>query len=205
MYKLFLLICIFYTNNLWGQDIRKSISSNDSYFNDLYVFLEIAINQLELDKKVELNIQPDTSHYDGIKTDNEFLTQFLIDSAYIIESQNFHNSVINDSLQEYQFLARNISNHDSRKCLTKEDINEILQIKQANVSFEWEKSKLGFNSESNNEWYSFSVPIFNKNKTVAIIKITYTCTPFVCGSGDIFLFKKDSVGWRHYSLRHWDN
>lgn len=186
-------------SNIFGQN---NIVPNNLKEKELYDFMKIVIKQLDLKKTYGLSIIADTS-YMYQTFDRTFLANYLIDSVAVKNHLRF------DSLQKRlhpdSIRLFNPYLYEMRKCLSENDILSFLQNKKTFSSFKWRNSELGFNLKNKKEWYTLTVPIFNANKTMAIISVSYSCNLFLCGNGEVVLFKKVNNKWTNVTLSHWDN
>jgi hypothetical protein len=78
--------------------------------------------------------------------------------------------------------------------IDKNDIHEMLLQKEKLKNFFWDNAKLGFNSSNRDHWYSFSIPLFSKDRKKMVIKIEDLCTG-LCGGGGIYVFNNENNKW----------
>ena len=192
---LLFLIIAFYGCGHRSTDSTKStpiLSEKDSINdNEIYDFMQIVITDQKLQKEKGLTLEPQLS-CDLSLDDKEFLKTLLIDTA--------KHEIISDTSDRRNrtFTAIDLLG----KCLTNDDIDFMLQQKNHHLSFKWDNSRLGFNSNNDKYWYVFSVPLFSKDKTKAIMMIRDLCQG-LCGGGWTVLFKKENSKWVSQTGNQW--
>ena len=88
------------------------------------------------------------------------------------------------------------------KCLTIVDIAFMLQQKKDRLNFKWDNSKLKFDIENDSHWYAFSIPLFSKDRSKAVLMIKDLC-PGLCGTGWTLLYKKENNKWKSQTGGTW--
>ena len=198
--KQFLILALtIYSSNIFAQN---DIIYNKLEEKELYEFMQMAITQRNLKKSYGISNGIDTNSMNHT-LDTAFLSKYLIDSVAIKNRLRFDS--IQAQLPLDSFPHINPYFDDGIKCLTQEDIQAFLKSKKINSAFKWQNSRLGFDIHNKEEWYSFTLPVFNTDHSLALMSISYRCNLFMCGNGDIILFKKENKKWTNITLIHWDN
>ncbi len=140
---------------------------------EIYSTLEYIITEQKLNKDYGLKFIPSDRCASG-KEDKEFLTGLILTTDQ------------KDSLASSTIAIPLVLDLGLQKCLTKEDIDFMLSQKEINKEFQWNNSKLGFNLDNHDNWYEFSVPLFNKDKSKAIFLVSKLCKG-LCGTEQTFL------------------
>lgn len=187
---LFILLYIFIS---CGQSGNKNIASSQ----DIYDFMKVVIKEQKLNLDYGLRIEPQSS--------------FSIQES----DQTTFNSLLSELKEKKREIADPIKNKtDSLNWfielnsktllsdLTKEDISEMISQKERLKTFQWNNSGLGFNISNKKRWYSFSVPLFSKDKSKAVMMIKELC-PGLCGTGKTILFEKQNGIWNSKTERSW--
>ncbi|HSY61732.1 MAG TPA: hypothetical protein VK796_07640 [Cytophaga sp.] len=87
--------------------------------------------------------------------------------------------------------------------LTKRDIKYMLSEKRRLQNFKWNNQRLGFNLANKDNWYIFSIPYFSKDKKTALISIRALCSSFLCGNGDVLLYRFENNKWTSTEVDYW--
>jgi hypothetical protein len=140
---------------------------------EIYSTLEYIITEQKLNKDYGLKIIP-AKRCDSGKEDKEFLSGLIITTDQ------------KDSLADDSIAIPLVHDLGLQKCLTKEEVDFMLSQKKINKEFKWNNSKLGFNLDNHDNWYEFSVPLFNKDKSKAIFLVSKLCKG-LCGTEQTFL------------------
>lgn len=165
--------------------------SNEVAKQHIYDFMKIVIEEQELNLNHGLRIKPELD-FDISKTDEENFKSFLNE----LESKNkIETSDTLDWIFDYKALS-------TLSDFKKEDIFAMIQQKENIKEFEWDNSKLGFNLSNENNWYSFSVPLFSKDKNKAVMKISSLCQG-LCGTGNTVVFTKKNGKWTSATTGLW--
>lgn len=168
-------------------DFKDSITERE-----IYDFMQVVITDQKLRKENGIATEPE-SRCDFSIDDKDFLKTLLIDTTKEKE--------ISDSLNPDQ-MTFTTSFGQLDKCLTNADIDFMLQQKNGHLSFKWDNNRLDFDTENKKYWYAFSIPLFSKDKTKAIIMIEDLC-PGLCGGGWTVLFKRQNGKWTSQKGNQW--
>jgi hypothetical protein len=193
-------------------DKSKTADNNNQF---IYDFMQIVIADQKLDLSNGLQIDAETSC--NLSDDSTFLQTLLIDTVKTVtqktekrsSKQNQPTGDTNLSvtklklspLPSYTFVPI-VYSPGLSKCLTKADIRSMLNQKINFSDFKWDNNRLGFDTTNHKFWYSFSVPLFSKDSTVAIMLIEHLC-PGLCGNGSTILFKKENNTWTSTNGGQW--
>lgn len=142
----------------------------DTTDKEIYDFMKemISRDSLKLENGLEVEPEPSCQLY---TPDKDYLANFLIGSKKDPNTFDMFD-----------------------RCLTKADIDFMLSQKKSHNGFKWNTSRLGFNKENSKYYYTFSIPLFSRDKTKVIMMIRDLC-PGLCGSGTTILFKKENNEW----------
>jgi hypothetical protein len=157
-------------------DEVKVLQKSDTSNQYIYDFMKVVIANKNLDSTYGLTIEPEIN-CDVSQDDETFLKTLLIEKN---KKENENDITVITS--------------EIDKCLTKADIQFMLNQKAKLKLFKWDNSKLGFNFKNEKNWYSFSLPLFSTDQQKAIIKICSLC-PGLCGTGQTVLFTKENNNW----------
>ena len=152
--------------------------------------MKIVIVNQNLDSTYGLTIEPEPG-CDLSGNDNVFLKTLLIEKVTKnkkIDTGDWRNMTFNTA--------------ETQKCLTSNDIKAMLEQKQRFSSFKWDNRRLGFNLDNRNNWYCFSIPLFSKDRTKAVMMIRDLCKG-LCGSGSTLVFTKSRGKWTSQSSAIW--
>jgi len=165
-----------------GELIQTS-SCSDVVKSDFYNFLKVVINKLNLDTTYGLEEVP-LKDLGSIDSDSAFLQRHLLIGTARQKTKASSN-------------IRTMGVIDS--CLTKEDIQYMINQKNSNTNFKWNSKCLNLKSTNVfGEKYKFSVPLFSIDKTKFII----TIENFHAG-GMILLYKKENNDWTSIVESQW--
>ena len=179
--------------------ISNKIETRDSVSeSEIYDFMKVVIANQKLKTNNGLSSEPKLN-CDISLDDKEFLKSLLIDTTKqetnnYTDTTDWKNGIITfTATTEFGQLD---------KCLTNADIAFMLQQKADHSNFKWQNTKLGFNIKNDSTWYAFSVPLFSKDKSKAIIMIEDLCSG-LCGLGWSVLFKKEDNQWISQTGNQW--
>jgi hypothetical protein len=148
---------------------------------DVYDFMLAVIEELSLNRKSGLIALPKSSCIINMK-DEDMIDSMLIGKPKPVKEWQ-QGDVFSGSLAGLP------------ECLTLADKADMLNQKKKLAGFVWDNSRLGFNRAHSKFNYTFSVPLFSKDRTKAILFIAYLC-PGLCGSGETVLFEKKENKWQ---------
>lgn len=160
---------------------QKSISSGINSNKDIYDFMKIIIDEQKLNLKYGIRLEPE-SNFNLTEPDSESFKLLLTK----LESSKQKTDSLNFRL-DWNSLTL-LSD------LTKEDILGMISQKEDLKPFKWNNARLGFNLSNKSDWYSFSVPLFSKDKKKAVMMIRNLCSG-LCGEGKTVLFIKKNGKW----------
>jgi hypothetical protein len=201
--KIIILFILNFHSILYGQksETSKVLSQNELTTKEIYDFIQVVIAEQKLNKNHKLDITPPT-HCSITDNDSIFLMQFLIDTSKIKEDNSFstYDSISGKykphlSEQTFSFPIR-------PQILTLDDINFMLLQNRQLVNFKWDNNRLNFNQSVSKAWYEISLPMFSKDKTKVIIRVSDLC-PGLCGNGNIYLFVKKGNEWDIMTISSW--
>jgi len=178
-------------------------SKPDTINQDIYDFMKLMIVEQGLDLRNGLSLEPENS-CTRAQSDEDFLNTLLIEQKKPIakvDTGDLMNRTVTVNVQ------------DIDKCLTKEDVKSMLaqkdkhfpqelKLRNGELPFRWDNSRLGFDLTNDRDWYAFSVPLFSEDKTKAIMMIRSLC-PGLCGSGKTVLFRKQNGKWKSQTGGQW--
>ena len=128
------------------------------------------------------------------------------------EPVKYSHLVIKDTISDreiYDFMRAVIIEQELRRDnglsivpQSNADIDYMLKQKEEHLSFKWDNSRLGFNRDNNKQWYVFSVPLFSKDKSKAVMMIE-DLYQGLCGYGWTVLFKKENDKWTSQTGARW--
>ena len=145
----------------------------------IYDFMKIVIEEQQLNLDYGLEIEP--KQRCDLSTEDSVFLQTLLIKKNIKKKSNELNRIL-------------ISMNELPKCLTRSDVEGMLQQKKRLSKFLWNKSRLGFNLNNNKNWYNISVPLFSKDKSKVVMTIENLC-PGLCGTGSTVVFTKKNGKW----------
>jgi hypothetical protein len=169
-----------FVSKIQHEETSPKISENSQQY--IYDFMKMVITDQRLDLSYGLSMEPLESSCVG-KSDQDYLETLLI---------NYIEPKLDDTL-----IYSKTTLNNSPKCLTEEDVYEMLHQKEHLQNFKWDNSRLGFNHSNKKNWYSFSKPLFSKDKTKAVIRISRLC-PGLCGEGWCLMYLKENDIWTSY-------
>jgi len=172
--------------------ISNKIETRDSVSeSEIYDFMKVVIANQKLKTNNGLSSEPKLN-CDISLDDKEFLKSLLIDTTKqetnnYTDTTDWKNGIITfTATTEFGQLD---------KCLTNADIAFMLQQKADHSNFKWQ-------IKNDSTWYAFSVPLFSKDKSKAIIMIEDLCSG-LCGLGWSVLFKKEDNQWISQTGNQW--
>jgi hypothetical protein len=178
----------------------KPESKNTIAEKEIYEFMQIVMTEQKLSKENGLSIEP-RDRCDPSLEDSTFLRQLL--------NENLTDTARNEEVYDTSdwksgMIAVNVKTGFGQldKCLTSDDVNFMLQQKKDHMNFKWDNSKLGFNILNKSGWYAFSIPLFSKDRTKAVLMIQDLC-PGLCGTGWTLLYKKENNEWKSQKGNGW--
>jgi len=68
---------------------------------------------------------------------------------------------------------------------------------QRNIVWEFNSKKSNLKKKPKNKYYTYSIPLFNKSHTIAILYKVFYCGS-LCASGDLNIYVKESGKWKLY-------
>jgi hypothetical protein len=168
--------------------IKTKVNLSDTSNQYIYDFMKFVISSQNLDLSYGLTTIPEKG-CNLSQDDKTFLNTLLIEkSEPIIDTGDWRNLTITLNLLP--------------KCLTNEDIDEMLLQKMKLQNFTWDNSRLGFTSSNDKKWYCFSLPLFSKDKQKVVMMIRSLC-PGLCGTGWTVVFTKQNNEWTSQTSLHW--
>jgi hypothetical protein len=191
LYPLFFLLAFYscrQNSSTKAIPISKIESKDTTLGKEIYDLMQIVITEQKLKKNSGLLIDPE-DRCDASLEDSVFLKTLLIDSVkaeVAIDTIDWQNRLMTITSTMFGQLD---------KCLNSEDVSCMLQQKKDHVNFKWDNSKLNFDMNNDSLWYAFSVPLFSKDKTKAVLRIESLC-PGLCGTGWTALCKKENGEWK---------
>ena len=156
---------------------KKDITSN----LDIYEFMKVVIQEQNLNLNHGISLKPEPN-FDLTESDATNFNLLLVE----LESNEKKNDTLNRSVD---FNALTLLSS-----LNKEDISEMISQKENLEKFQWNNENLEFNLSNNKNWYSFSVPLFSKDRNKAVMMIRNLCSG-LCGGGKTILFTKKNGEW----------
>ena len=122
---------------------------------------------------------------------NPDLKKIFTDKDLIFINKQIKNENYFNLNSEYLINKNVIPQNELRRFLSESNDAEIF----------WRKLKNKYNAES---YSSVSLPIFSKNKKIAIISTEFSCKGGLCGEGAIRVFIKVDGNWKFYDkLQIW--
>jgi hypothetical protein len=167
---------------------------------EIYDFMQMVITEQKLSKENGLSIEP-RDRCDPSLEDATFLRQLLNDNS----TDTSKNEEVYDT-SDWKSGKIAISNKTGfrqlDKYLTSDDVRFMLQQKNDHIDFTWDNAKLGFKILNHSGWYAFSIPLFSKDRTKAVLMIQDLC-PGLCGTGWTLLYKKENNEWTSQIGNRW--
>ncbi|WP_298511331.1 hypothetical protein [uncultured Kordia sp.] len=161
----------------------------DTSHQDIYDFMQIVIKEQKLDKNYAIRITPE-SGFNQVEADSVTLDKLILK----IQNKGQKKELTKESPNQTVLYIEPFNLIDHLDKFTEEDISEIKQQKSKLDDFQWDNSKLGFNQENKDNWYVFSIPLFSKDRTKAVMMIRDLC-PGLCGNGKTIVFTKTKGKW----------
>lgn len=192
-------------------DISKSVQIDNSN-RFIYEFMRIVIADQKLNFNYGLELTPESNCSMGY--DSIYLQTLLIvpPKKPVQRPAEYKTEIDSSSKGNHKLTFKKLNvvstitlepiSMELKNCLTKEDIEHMLSQKAKYTSFKWDNSKLRFDEANDKNWYCFSVPLFSKDSTKAIIMIRDLC-PGLCGSGSTVLYTKQNGVWTSQSGGQW--
>jgi hypothetical protein len=146
----------------------------------IYDFMKVVIADQKLDLGYGLTVEPEQSSAIS-QDDNTFLKTLLIEK-----------SKPKSDTGAWRNMTTTID--QLPKCLTRNDIDEMLLRKEELSNFNWDNSRLGFSASNDKNWYCFSRPLFSKDRKKVVMMIRSLC-PGLCGTGWTVVFTKQDNKW----------
>ena len=184
------MICIDYNkNNVVYKEYRNKMTNiHDTTNFEIYEFMKVLITDQKLQLNYGIHIQPE-QNCDINQNDSIFLNTLLYEDNKINKDTSDMNEI-------------SISFQELPKCLINVDIQEMLLQKKHLKKFKWDNSRLGFNEKNEEEWYSFSIPLFSKDKNIVLMKIERLCRG-LCGYGCTVEYIKQNNKWTSKKTMGW--
>ena len=180
------------TDSLNFVKINLSNPIQDTSNQAIYDFMKVVMQNQKLDLSYGLTIEPELN-CDLFQDDKIFL------KSLIIKKQKFKKKVDNTN---WRTEIITINPFEFEKCLTNEDVDNMLLKKEKLSSFKWDNSRLNFNLKNVTNWYCFSIPLFSKDKTKAIMIIRNLCKG-LCGTDCTVLFQHKNNEWKSQIGAQW--
>ncbi len=149
---------------------------------DLYEFMEVAFEKLQLTHGHGLKVAPQTE-----------CTIWETDSAMFARLTRDPDSP--DPLHHSPRA-------DLPKFLEPGDLEFMLQQKKRLDTFHWDVEKLGLNAANDRDWYAFSLPLFSKDRKRVVLTVREMCQIKVCGSRN-YLFIHNDGEWTVVKGKKW--
>lgn len=167
-------------------------SKKDTSHQDIYEFMKVVIKLEKLNQNYGLRINPE-SRFNTSESDSITFNNLLFEIDYKKQKiDSLSNDIYTFQITPLFFLSG----------FTKEDIAEMKNQKKNIKYFQWDNSRLGFNATNNENFYSFSIPLFSKDKNKAVMMIKNLCQG-LCGSGKTIIFTKNNNKWTSSYGRIW--
>lgn len=190
MKRFLILMSIVSVNNVFAQTEN---ASSDYSEEDLYQFMQMVVTTQNLNKTYALAYKTDANKYEW-----SFFSEYTLDSTSLEAALAF------DSIQKARGTL--LANPYYKDGLTPKDIESFLQNgKNVNPVYKWKDDAFDFDQTNRKDWYTFTLPVFNSDKTMALVTIRYTCSEFLCGNTQYFLYKKVNGEWTGKALSLWLN
>ncbi len=156
------------------------ISQGNSDTNEVYTFVKIIIENLNLNKNFRLELNIEDNCFTLNCNDSITLEKMKIDST--------------NSYDVYTTFT---------KCLNRDDIEFIKNQVQNNELRNWDNKILNFNLNNSENYYSLSPPLFNKDRNIMLIKLEEFCNKPHCGQGKTLIFKNNGGIWESSIIEQW--
>jgi len=173
---------------------KEAENKIDTNNQDIYNFMKIVIEEQNLDLHYGIRLEPE-SNFMISESDSTVFNKLLFKIKNKQQETKGFNK--NDTVIS---LYNSISLYN--ESIKEEDISEMILQKKNLKSFQWDNSKLGFNLSNKENWYSFSIPLFSKDKNKAVMKIRDLCSG-LCGNGRTILFVKENNNWNSSIKETW--
>ena len=160
---------------------------------EIYDFMNIVIKDQNLDRMGGLALEPQPD-IDLSERDEIFLKSLLIDTTRKQKVDEASTDLFNTNISS--------SFGQLDKCLTRADIDFMLEQKAHHAGFAWDNARLGFNSSNTESWWVFSIPLFSKDGSKAVMMIRFLCKG-LCGTGWTVLFRKENNKWISQTGNGW--
>ncbi len=167
---------------------EKRLTSDD----EVYELMQFVIADQELNKTYGLQLASEENCNSDI-SDKEFLTDLIKDEII--------NDTPIDSGKFGLFIPIKFE-IKLKKCLTQDDVDFMLNQKIENTNFQWNNTRLEFDSNNTKDWYVFSVPLFSKDKMKAVMMVQHLCEG-LCGQGWTLLLTKEDDKWTSQKGSSW--
>ena len=154
--------------------------------------MKIVIKEQKLDMNYSLRIYPESDFH--ISTSDSITFNNLL---FELDSKKQKIDSLSSDTSSYFITPLSFLSD-----FTKTDIAEMKYQKKNVASFQWDNSRLGFNLSNKENWYSFSIPLFSKDKNKVVLMIKSLC-PGLCGSGQTIIFLNKNGNWTSQIGRFW--
>lgn len=157
----------------------------------IYDFLKMVIKDQNLDLNSGLDIEP-IEYYDIGKTAEQFFKENQIGVKQPKKEPS--------NLEDLDIVS--FHSLDFETLLSLDEIEFMLREKKKIKQFKWDNKRLGFDLENSNYWYLFSIPLINKDETVAVIRYSHLCGG-LCGGGQTLIYTKEKRKWMPHVVGMW--
>lgn len=172
-----------------GDTLAQRINiKHDTSNQYIYDIMKLMIADQKLDQSYALSVEP-AQNSDISQEDATFLKTLLIEKS-------------NPKKDSTDWSSTPITSFQLAKCLTYEDIDEMLIQKKKLSTFVWDNSRLGFSTSNDKNWYSFSRPLFSKDRKKVVMMIESHC-PGLCGTGWTVVLINKNNKWTSHSSGQW--
>jgi hypothetical protein len=198
IYLLFFCVAAYGCRQRSTSQIVKSpkIETKDTISDkEIYDFMQVLINEQKINTDKGLSIDPG-DRCNVFQDDSAFLQTLLIDTT----THETANDTTDWQARSEVFTPTGFGQLD--KCLSKEDIDFMLEQKNNHLNFKWDNSKLKLDIKKRAYWYAFSVPLFSKDRSKVVVMIEELC-PGLCGTGRTLLYMKKNNEWKCKTGDQW--
>lgn len=153
----------------------------------IYEVLGFVIEDENLDKNYGLALIPE-DQIDVHKSNKDFLLS-------LVRSKDETRDSIEIDQTTFKLLNAQIEyNFSIDKCLNLEDVEYMLYQLSSASDLRWDNGRLKFNLNNKENWYTFSLPVFSKDGTKAVMVVRSLCDG-LCGNGCQLMLKKENGKW----------